>query len=123
MPAPAVLSVDLDALARNYRTLERITGVPVTPVVKADGYGLGAAAVARRLMAEGARTFFVARISEGVLLRQAVGPEPVIYVLDGCHGDGAVAELRGANLRPVLNQPAQISAWLNSGGGACRCPP
>ena len=31
MPAPAVLSVDLDALARNYRTLERITGVPVTP--------------------------------------------------------------------------------------------
>ena len=118
MPAPAVLRIDLDALSRNYRTLERITGVPVTPVVKADGYGLGAAAVARRLMAEGARTFFVARISEGVLLRQAVGPEPVIYVLDGCHGDGAVAELRGANLRPVLNQPAQISAWLNSGGGA-----
>ena len=72
MPAPAVLRIDLDALSRNYRTLERITGVPVTPVVKADGYGLGAAAVARRLMAEGARTFFVARISEGVLLRQAV---------------------------------------------------
>jgi alanine racemase len=118
MPAPAVLSVDLDALARNYRTLERIAGVTVTPVVKADGYGLGAAAVARRLMAEGAQTFFVARISEGVLLREALGPAPVIYALDGCHGEGAPGELRGANLRPVLNQPAQISAWLNSGGGS-----
>lgn len=117
MTAPAVLSVDLDALARNYRTLQRLTGVPVTPVVKADGYGLGAAAVARRLMAEGARTFFVARLSEGVLLRQAVGPEPVIYVLDGCHGGGAPAALRAADLRPVLNQPTQIAAWLNSGGG------
>ncbi|QYF85792.1 alanine racemase [Brevundimonas sp. PAMC22021] len=117
MTAPAVLSVDLDALARNYRTLERLTGVPVTPVVKADGYGLGAAAVARRLMLEGARTFFIARLSEGVLLRQAVGPEPVIYVLDGCHGEGAPAALRAADLRPVLNQPTQITAWLDSGGG------
>ena len=51
--APAVLSVDLDALARNYRTLGQISGLPVHPVVKADGYGLGAQVVATRLMAEG----------------------------------------------------------------------
>ena len=51
---PAVLSVDLNALARNYRTLEAVSGQPVHPVVKADGYGLGAQAVATRLMAEGA---------------------------------------------------------------------
>ena len=49
---PAVLSVDLNALARNYHTLEAVSGQPVHPVVKADGYGLGAQAVATRLMAE-----------------------------------------------------------------------
>ncbi|MHC3126383.1 alanine racemase [Brevundimonas sp. GN22] len=115
---PATLTVDLGALARNYHTLEALTGRPVNPVVKADGYGLGAIAVAKRLMAEGARTFFVARAAEGVILRDALGAEPTIYVLDGGHGEN-VGLIRAANLRPVLNQPVQFENWLSSGGGAC----
>ena len=118
MSLPASLTVDLGALARNFHTLQGLIGVPVNPVVKADGYGLGAGAVAKRLMAEGARTFFVARAAEGVALREAIGPEPVIYVLDGCHGQSA-AMIKAANLRPVLNQPGQIAAWTAAGGGAC----
>lgn len=118
MTFPATLTVDLSALARNFHTLQTLIGVPVNPVVKADGYGLGAAAVARRLMIEGARTFFVARAAEGVLLRDAIGPDPVIYVLDGCHGQSA-SLIKAANLRPILNQPAQIEAWTAAGGGAC----
>ena len=74
---PAVLSVDLNALARNYHTLEAVSGQPVHPVVKADGYGLGAQAVATRLMAEGARTFFVARAAEGVRLRAKISAHKV----------------------------------------------
>jgi alanine racemase len=118
MSLPASLTVDLGALSRNFHTLQSLTGVPVNPVVKADGYGLGAAAVAKRLMAEGARTFFVARAAEGVALREALGVEPVIYVLDGCHGASA-GLIKAANLRPVLNQPGQIEAWTAAGGGAC----
>jgi alanine racemase len=118
MTAPARLTVDLNALARNFHTLAAISGSPVHPVVKADGYGLGAAACASRLLQEGARTFFVARVSEGVLLRAALGSEPVIYILDGCPGD-SIPDLRASNLRPVINQPAQQSAWLAAGGGAC----
>ena len=118
MSLPASLTVDLSAVARNFHTLQGLIGVPVNPVVKADGYGLGAAAVARRLMAEGARTFFVARAAEGVALREALGAEPVIYVLDGCHGQSA-GMIKAANLRPVLNQPGQIEAWTAAGGGAC----
>jgi alanine racemase len=118
MSLPASLTVDLSALARNFHTLQGLIGVPVNPVVKADGYGLGAGAVARRLMAEGARTFFVARAAEGVLLREALGVEPVIYVLDGCHGASA-GLIKAANLRPVLNQSGQIEAWTAAGGGAC----
>lgn len=118
MTAPAKLHVDLNALAQNFRTLGEISGSPVHPVVKADGYGLGAAAVARRLMAEGARTFFVARAAEGIALRQALGGEPVIHVLDGCHGGGA-ADLKAADLRPILNHADQLQAWRAAGGGPC----
>lgn len=118
MPSPTRLTVDLNALAANFHALEAATGVPVHPVVKADSYGLGAVACARRLMAEGARTFFVARASEGVHLRQALGPEPIIYVLDGCVGDAAPV-LKAADLRPVLNHAAQMSAWREAGNGAC----
>ncbi len=118
MLAPATLAVDLDALAHNFHALGAVSGAPVHPVVKADGYGLGAAAVARRLMAEGARTFFVARAAEGLALRRALGGEPVIHVLDGCHGDAA-ADLKAADLRPILNHGEQLRAWRAAGGGPC----
>ena len=118
MNTPASLTVDLQALAANYRTLERIGGAPAHPVVKADSYGLGASACAERLMAEGARTFFVARRLEGEQLRAALGPEPAIYVLDGCLS-GRAARLRAADLRPVLNTNAQLAEWRAAGGGAC----
>ena len=118
MTAPATLTVDLNALARNFHTLERASGVPVHPVVKANSYGLGAEACARRLTAEGARTFFVARTREGERLRAALGPDVVIYVLDGCL-PGRAARMKAADLRPVLNSGAQRSEWLGAGGGRC----
>lgn len=118
MPSPAELTVDLSALAANFRTLEAIGGVPVHPVVKADSYGLGAAPCARRLMAEGARTFFVARTSEGETLRRALGDAPAIYVLDGCVA-GRAGRLRAAALQPVINTAAQLSEWRYAGGGPC----
>lgn len=115
MSAPATLTVDLNALAANFHTLEAVGGVPVHPVVKANSYGLGADACARRLMAEGARTFFVARASEGERLRTALGAEPTIYVLDGCL-TGRAVRLRAASLRPVLNTDAQLAEWRMAGG-------
>lgn len=118
MPSPAALTVDLNALAHNFHALQAAAGVPAHPVVKADSYGLGAAPVATRLMAEGARTFFVARAAEGLALREALGAKPAIYILDGCHGD-AVRDLKAADLRPILNQPAQLEAWRAAGGGPC----
>jgi alanine racemase len=118
MTATATLTIDLQALAHNFHALEAAIGVPVHPVVKADAYGLGATRVAERLMAEGARTFFVARLAEGQKLRQALGAAPAIYVLDGCVGDSA-SSLRDADLRPVLNHGDQLVAWRSSGGGAC----
>ncbi len=117
MPSPATLTVDLNALAANFRTLQAVGGAPVHPVVKADSYGLGASACAGRLAAEGARTFFVARTAEGEALRGALGAEPAIYVLDGCL-TGHAARLAAADLRPVLNTPAQLAEWRAANGAA-----
>ena len=83
----ATLSVDLDALAANYRLIAaRAAPAETAPVVKADAYGLGVGPVARRLWAEGARSFFIARLAEGEALRELLGAgrPATIYVLDGC---------------------------------------
>ncbi|MGE5566291.1 MAG: alanine racemase [Parcubacteria group bacterium] len=104
----ARITIDLDALAHNHGVLrDAAAGAEVAPVVKADGYGLGAAQVARRLWDEGARTFYVARLSEGEALRSVL-PQAVIYVFDG-YLDGA--RLETASLRPVLNSREQVDAW------------
>jgi len=106
----ARLTVDLDALAHNHRVLAaEAAGAIVAPVVKADGYGLGAVPVARRLWAEGARRFFVARLEEGEALRAGLGRErpATIYVLDGLVA-GAGARFAQAELTPVLAGLPQV---------------
>lgn len=109
--AGAILTVDLDAIRANYQLLSKTLGsARCAGVVKADGYGLGAAKVARALMAEGCDTFFVAHLSEGIALRGAIGAAPVIYVLNGL-APGAEAIAASARLRPVLNSLEQIAAW------------
>src|SRR6267378_8612604 len=85
--AGAILTVDLGAIAANWRGLRdagRAAGKPIdcAAVLKADAYGTGAATVGPRLLAEGCRQFFVAHIDEGIALRRAL-PEPSIYVLNG----------------------------------------
>jgi alanine racemase len=112
----AVLTVDLDALAANYHTLQAEAGVEAAPAVKADGYGLGAVAVARRLSAEGARSFFVARLAEGERLRAALGVRTAaIYILDGAE-PGAGPQFAAAGLTPVLSSIEQAQAWASFAG-------
>ncbi len=109
-----ILTVDLDAVAANWRTLAaRMAGRPCAAVVKADGYGLGAAPVARRLAAEGCTIFFVAHVEEGVALRRALAdtPEAEIFVLHGLARDAAALCARH-RLAPCLNDPDQVRIWL-----------
>ena len=80
-------------------------------MVKADGYGLGAVPVARRLRAEGARSFFVARVAEGEALRAALPVhDATVYVLDGVP-PGAAPRLSAAGLVPVVSSTEQLAEW------------
>jgi alanine racemase len=121
----ARLTIDLDALAHNYAVLRAAAaGAEVAPVLKSDAYGLGAGPVARRLWAEGARSFFVARLAEGEALRAVLAPErpATIYVLDGFI-DGAAARLDAAGLTPVLCNVPQVVAAAAQGVRAGRALP
>lgn len=116
-PAPGVLIVDLDALARNFRRMRAMAApAECAAVVKADAYGLGVAPVAARLALEGCKRFFVATAAEGVELRRFL-PDASIYVLEGATG-AASRVLREARLTPVLNSLEQIAIWQAAGGGA-----
>src|SRR3546814_14935077 len=81
--AAAVLTVDLDALAANYRLLrDRAHPAACAAVVKADGYGLGLSWVAPTLWRAGCRCFFVAQLAEGAALRTLL-PDAETVVLNG----------------------------------------
>ncbi len=113
----ARLTVRLQAIAANYQTYRRVVGSrAVAAVVKADGYGLGAARVAPALAAAGCDTFFVARLEEGVALRPLL-PKARIFVLDGAMPPAVPALIRH-ELTPVLNSLAQIASWSEAAAGA-----
>ncbi len=111
----AILTVDLDAIAANYRQLAaKAAPAECAAVVKADAYGLGLAEVAQALRHAGCRTFFVAMLDEGMALR-ALLADATIYVLDGLHGADPAAFV-AAGLRPALVSLAEIDAWLGAVG-------
>lgn len=112
--SPGLLTIDLDALARNYRLLKK-TAAPATcaAVVKADAYGLGLDAVAPALRVAGCEHYFVANLDEGSRLRRLL-TDARIFVLAGAEPGEEVA-IRDADLVPVLNSLAEIRRWVDAG--------
>ncbi len=108
--ATGTLTVDLDALVANWRALDALSGAGVETgaCVKADGYGLGAARVARALAGAGVRRFFVAVAEEGAAIRQALGPGPEICVFSG-HMRGDTDMIGDLDLTPMLNSVDQLT--------------
>jgi alanine racemase len=114
--ATGVLTVDLGAIGRNYRTLrERVAPAECAGVVKADAYGLGLRRVVPALAAEDCRTFFVATLAEAKALRE-VEPRADLYVLDGLF-PGTAAEFRALDAKPVLSSLDELAEWEASGAG------
>lgn len=83
--------------------------------VKADGYGLGAAEVVRRLAEAGCRDFFVATWAEAEPLLPTLGGA-ALSVLHGV-AEEDVAQAAAAAARPVLNTPVQVARWREAAPG------
>lgn len=90
---PIRVEIDLDAIAHNLQEIRRIipSRTRIMAIVKADAYGHGAEEVSQVLCREGVGMLGVARVEEGVKLREANITIPILL------------------LSPVL--PAEIS-WV-----------
>lgn len=113
--ATGFLTIDLDALTRNWKALDRASGAGVQTgaVVKADAYGLGAEKVARTLAQAGARRFFVAAAEEGATIRAALGRGPEICVFSG-HMAGDTDMIGDLDLTPMLNSVEQLTRHMEA---------
>lgn len=105
------LTIDLAALAANYRTLTKLSAPAETAaVVKADAYGIGIERAVPVLWDAGCRRFFVALPEEGIAVRKSA-PEAEIFVLGGFFSAEAAADYARARLIPVLNSETDIAMW------------
>ena len=109
--APLRLRLNGAALAANFQWFQKRAGVPAVPAVKADGYGLGAAEVVKRLEAAGARAVAVSTWWEALALNRADLP---VLVLHGFTADCAPAARALPLARPVLATPAQCAQWAEA---------
>jgi alanine racemase len=113
--AGTTVTIDLDALAANWRLLAEKSGsAECAAVVKADAYGTGIEGAALALTRAGCRTFFVAHAFEGQRLR-AVAPLAEIYVLNGLMPRTAPLYLK-SRLRPVLSSLLEMEDWREAAG-------
>lgn len=90
LPGP-VLSIDLDAVARNTRLVAGRAGGELMAVVKADGFGHGAYAVATTALTHGATWLGVTSIAEAIALRDAGIVAPILSWLNAPGADFSAA--------------------------------
>lgn len=110
--------IDLDALEHNFRQIHRHVGGPVCAVIKADGYGHGALAVADALHEAGAAAFAVSCLAEARQLREHGITEPILIL--GYTDPAFAGELAALHITQALFS-AEYGAALSASATAAHC--
>lgn len=107
----AWIEIDRAALRRNFRTIQRLVGPAgrIIVMVKADGYGLGAARVAGALEPLDPWGYGVATAEEGIALRNAGIRRPILVTepLPSAATEAAAS----AGLTASISHPSQLDRW------------
>lgn len=108
--APAILTVDLAAVAANYNLIKQKVGsdCAVAGVIKADAYGLGMEKIWAALENEGCPFYFVATPDEALALRRLT--RKPVAALGGVY-PGAEDDFIRHEIIPVLNTHDDIARW------------
>lgn len=106
----AWVEVDLAALRANYDTIRRHAGAAaIVPMVKADGYGVGAARVVRTLEPLEPWGYGVATAAEGQALRDLGVTRPILVASPLPAGD--VDAAAAARLTAAISSLDGLAAW------------
>lgn len=132
LPAPLLRTLP-DAVAANVRTIRRATAAQIMAVVKADGYGHGALAVAKAAVGAGATWLGVTDLHEALTLRAGGVDEPILSWLNPSGVDaeqaarhridvaaGSVEELR--DLIAAAPSPIRVHLHMDTGMARGGCP-
>ena len=103
-----VAEISLPAIRHNVRHLREMTGGNVIAVLKANGYGHGAAIVGKAAIEGGATLLGVADLEEAIALRDAGIDAPVICWLHGVRVDFVAAVERDIEI--AVSNLAQLEA-------------
>jgi alanine racemase len=108
--ARAWVDIDLGALVANARTLAGACGTRLLPMVKANGYGLGATRVSRALEALDPWGFGVATVEEGIELRASglTGPVLVASPLTS----ETLESVLETGFRPAIGDTLMLRNWI-----------
>lgn len=111
--------VDLDAVAWNVHVIRNqlARGVRLLAAVKSNGYGHGAAEIARTCVRHGVQALGVARLQEGITLREAGIVAPVLIL--GPTPEDGVEELLRYGLTPTvtgIDDARRMNARIPEGG-------
>lgn len=102
--------INTDALKHNLKQVRaRAPASKIMSVIKADAYGHGALTVAKAL--DETDAFAVARLEEGIKLRQQ-GIKTPIVVLGGCVDAAALQQAIAHQLQIVIHQQKQLTELL-----------
>src|SRR6266702_4762574 len=117
----AWVEVDLAAVIENARTVARVAGTRLLPVVKANAYGVGAVAVSKALEALDPWGYGVATVEEGAELRAAGIARPVVVFMPGqpalLHVANSAAALSGRRFAFDLVRPGVFLYGGSPGAG------
>jgi alanine racemase len=107
--ARAWVDVDLGALVANARAIAARCGSRLLPMVKANGYGLGAIEVARALESLDPWGYGVATVEEGAALRASGVTRPILVASPLL--PEAIDGYLASDLRPAIGDPTALHAW------------
>ena len=109
----AWVDVDLAALVANARTIATISGSRLLPMVKANGYGLGAVEIARALEKVDPWGFGVASVDEAATLRAAGIRRPILVFTPLI--PEWIEQCLALDLRPSLGDSTTVERWIAQG--------
>ena len=118
-PRPNIFEIDLGAAADNLQAVRRLVGPERTlfAVVKADGYGYGAAEMGDVFLRNGADALGVADVTEGIRLRERGITAPILVYPNSL--PGAAGETLAHGLTPTLVDLESAHAYARAARARC----